>query len=780
MRQFLQNRHHYWIGLSILIIGILAVYIHAESIRYPYIGAVLERSAEDWAVKSVDASGKAASWQVQPGDRVIRIDGESPGERFDHDQVEHKSLVRATDVTFMRGDGTSYNILVKTETRDLLKILFSILMELLLLAIGLLAYRKNSGARLVRKFTAVNLVMALSILTLYSTEMKLSDFILSLCSIWLPYLLLSFCVGFVIRPVPVGLSKLLQVFRLFCMLFSCYALYGVTRDEIPGWIRETVQLVFLCSLVFTVITVMFCWKTIDRTEKNQALVLVTGLYLSLLPYIFLYALPDLIGGDHILSPEYALTGLVPLSATMMYVLGKRSILDMRLYLSRVLIHSVYFGSVFILFYLASSISKPGGLPVIFVVFIAVTYGYRICLKWSERNTKRRKEWVENQKLKLSIKLAEAQNIRDILNMLNEVIYSFMDVSGVCLLWHDGTRLLVQGSGEYKNLRLPNEEERPDPVFMQTHFDFSYLEPIHSGEAGRDFGYVCVGPKRNSSLLSPEERKLIDSVRVEALRLLTNAGQLAGLRREFQLMKAENAAYERRVSDIRFENRILLEAQQAERIRTSYFLHDHLLQNLIYLSRDLEELADGGKPGNHRVETWLKCLYDSQREIRSMCDELYPHVVDKAGLEESLNWLMRSCREKGLEAELKYEWAPALPPNHLLKTNLFRMIRELTNNVIKHAEATRLEVHVRCRLEKGIYCKVSDNGRGFNPADLYHRGNAQESKHFGLISVSNQIGYLGGELDIHSVPGEGTVVTLKLLQNEGEEYYGKPGQGSSAG
>lgn len=762
------NKNHIPILLAVVLFLLLAVHIHDESFRSPYIGAVLEREVgfgEPWVVVKVDPAGKAADWGMQPGDTVLKLDGH-PASHF-YAEGHSRSLLRVDEVTFSGKDGTVHTMKIVPDSGDLFKNLFSIVLEISLLAIGIAAYSKNPQSRLVRKFTAIHFVMASAILTLYSTEMALSDFVLSLCAVWLPYLLFSFCVSFVIRPASARFSGLLLAFRSFCLLFSGLAVYAVAGEEIPGWVRETVHSVFLFALAMIVVAIGLNWKRIDRTGRNLALVLVTGLYLSMLPYIFLYALPELMTGEYILSPDYALTGLLPLSVTMLYVLGKCSVIDMKLYISRVLVHSLYFCLVFLLFFIGTWLSQPLWAPVLFGGFATLTLGYRKAVKISERGTVRRKEWLERQKLQLSIQMAEIRNIRDILNMVGEMIQSFMDVTGVCLIWHDGVRLTVHGTGNYKTAGSMEDGKWLDREYLKDHFDFVYVETLRIGNEERAAGFLCVGPKRNSSLFAEEERAMIDSVRTEAFRLLTNAGQLAEMKREFRVMKENSAAVERHVSDMRQEQRILLEAQQAERMRTTYFLHDQLLQNLIFLSRDLEELADRGRLDIQRVETWLKCIYDSQRDIRLLCDELHPHIADKAGLEESLNWLMRFCKDKGVHAELSYEWGLEEEPDRMLRTNLFRMIRELVNNALKHSGADRILVRIWSKQGAPIVCTISDNGVGFDPQAFYQESRAWEGKHIGLISIGNQVACLGGHLDIRSVPGEGTVITLKLLEREGE-------------
>ncbi|WGU92388.1 ATP-binding protein [Paenibacillus dendritiformis] len=739
----------------------LAVYIHLETLRHPYIGAVLQRAEEGWKVTEIDPSGKAATGDVRQGDRVLTVDGLPVDKQFA--DKSKASLVRASMAEFMRGDGSVYEIQFKTESRDVLQSVFSIVAAALLQIIGLLAYYKNSASSTVRLFCLLNYVMAMVILTVYSTELLVSDLILSICSVWLPYLLLSFCVSFVLRAVPAVWSKTLYFFRLACILFSCYTIWAVSQHEIPGWIRETVHLVFMMTLLFILLMIRLYWRSLDRVEKNHALGLGAGLCFSFLPYLLLYAIPDLLWNGYILAPEYALIGLVPLSGVFLYILDKRSMVDMNIYLPRLLVHILYYGGVFLLIAFANRMDRPVWTAALFGGFAAGTLVYRRGLRRARQQAEGRREWLEQQKLKLSIQIAETRNIQDILSLISDMLHRVVDVEGVCMVWHDGTRLVVHGTGRYKDISGNEEDARwLDRGFLERGFDFEYVVPVAGNAGWACTGYLCMGPKGNLSLFSVEEKRLIDEIGREAARLLTNARLLTGLQKEFQHTKEQHACDAHPVhDDIRQMNRLLMEAQQAERVRLSYYLHDRLLQNLIFLSRDLEEMANQGRADNRQIASWLKCLYESQQDIRALCDELYPHIVDKAGLEESLRWLLRTAGEKGgLRVSLHYDW-PGESPDPLLKSNLFRMIRELVHNVLKHAEATELDVRVKRVEDEGIYCTVSDDGKGFDAGAFLEHIGSREGAHLGLISVNSQIGYLGGEMELHSTPGEGTRITLRL-------------------
>ncbi|UKS29351.1 ATP-binding protein [Paenibacillus sp. HWE-109] len=616
-----------WIAATIVCYLMLAVYIHIVSFNAPYLGIELgQSSSTGWPVESIDESGKAALWNIRPGDKIVAMDGNPRPKLIETDSGT--LLTRAGYIDVEKQDGTRLEFRSTPRASDIVQMMISAGLEVMLLGIGVFAVRMKPESRIIRQFYMLNGLMALCVLSQFSDEKTVSELIIILCSIWLPHLLLSFYLLLVFRTVLTRFKKLLAGYLVYSIVLSLSLVYFIAvGQDVYNWVVNILNLTVVGTLLLLAGITFVYWKTFGRQEQNQLLVLFSGLFLSLLPYTFLYAIPILLGEEPIVLIKYTLIGLIPFSGAITYLLIDRSMLDIRLYFPRLLIHGMYLGSSFALFTFASK--EPAvALYLLFVLFALLTFGYQKCLQRYRRKSQRQAEWLERQKLQLYKQLAEK-----------------------------GIKPHAQG-------------------------------------------------------------------------------------------------------DMIPYNRILLEAQQSERIRTTYYLHDHLLQNLIFLSRDLEELHDTGTADKEQIAVWLKCVYDSQRDIRTLCDDLYPHIIDKGDLKEALHWLMRTMQEKGdIRMELDYGLSPGEPANELIKTNLFRAIREIVHNAFKHSEAT--DMTIRLWMDRlTICCEIADNGKGFDIASVLYPSPEGE-RSFGLLSVHSQIRHLGGDTDIDSSPGNGTVVTIKL-------------------
>ena len=124
---------------------------------------------------------------------------------------------------------------------------------------------------------------------------------------------------------------------------------------------------------------------------------------------------------------------------------------------------------------------------------------------------------------------------------------------------------------------------------------------------------------------------------------------------------------------------------------------------------------------------------------------------------ALRWLAGWIAEKhGLTVELSSESVPARLAEDM-NVLLFESIREILFNVVKHAAVDDAHVDVRYADNKLRIAVLDEEGLGFDPDSVHSSGTSGAG--FGLFSIRERLGLLGGELEIDSAPGKGTRVTL---------------------
>jgi CheY-like chemotaxis protein len=144
--------------------------------------------------------------------------------------------------------------------------------------------------------------------------------------------------------------------------------------------------------------------------------------------------------------------------------------------------------------------------------------------------------------------------------------------------------------------------------------------------------------------------------------------------------------------------------------------------------------------------------------RSLNFELFPPVLQQAGLPAALAWLANWMQDK-YKVEVVLVADPRADSGRKdVRTLLFESVRELLFNAVKHAQADRIELELALTGDDQLCISVSDQGIGFDPAALHTRSMAGQVG-WGLFSIRERLTLLNGRFEIESSPGSGTRVQL---------------------
>lgn len=219
---------------------------------------------------------------------------------------------------------------------------------------------------------------------------------------------------------------------------------------------------------------------------------------------------------------------------------------------------------------------------------------------------------------------------------------------------------------------------------------------------------------------------------------------------------------------------LTRAEEGERQAIARDLHDDLGQLMTVVKLKVAKLQSGVEPADaDRIFAELsEMIGRGERGIRSLAAQLSPAVLYELGLIPALEWLAEEMKANyGLSVALTDDAADK-PMGQAARAILFRVIRELLINVAKHSGVTAARVTTR-RAGDALVVTVNDTGVGFDQNEVAarpHRG-------LGLPSVRERLSFIGGSIEIASVPGDGTQVTLTApLQTQAqvaEETFRRP-------
>jgi signal transduction histidine kinase len=209
------------------------------------------------------------------------------------------------------------------------------------------------------------------------------------------------------------------------------------------------------------------------------------------------------------------------------------------------------------------------------------------------------------------------------------------------------------------------------------------------------------------------------------------------------------------------------AEEKERRAIAADLHDHLGHSLALARIQLESLKEttSALEKNILVNDISKILLKAMQETKCLIFDLTSPVMNNTGLGPAISdWLEEHIARR---FNLKIEIVDNIRPEHQKKLGdnlqalLFRSVRELLTNVVKHARAEMVKVHLN-ENSNGIGIIVEDNGAGFDPP----RANEQkgETAGFGLFSIQERMIALGGSFNIRSEPGMGCRVELTVPED----------------
>ena len=263
------------------------------------------------------------------------------------------------------------------------------------------------------------------------------------------------------------------------------------------------------------------------------------------------------------------------------------------------------------------------------------------------------------------------------------------------------------------------------------------------------------------------------VSVEVRAKVLSDGRRIGLARDIsehkRLLASQQAMAEelegmvqRRTEQLRQLGADLEAAEDRERRKVAHDLHDDLGQILAAARIWLGSLLTHPDDTVKAMAGEAGALIDkANRATRSLAAQLAPAMLYELGLVPALEWLGQDMEHSFmLQVEIDDDGQPK-PLSHNARSILYRATRELLINAAKHARTHAAAVKIR-REGQSVVVRVSDAGVGFDATAL----TGDRPRGLGLLSVRERLSFIGGTVELNSVPGDGTVAVLRAPLDEG--------------
>ncbi|WP_118976426.1 sensor histidine kinase [Taibaiella koreensis] len=212
-----------------------------------------------------------------------------------------------------------------------------------------------------------------------------------------------------------------------------------------------------------------------------------------------------------------------------------------------------------------------------------------------------------------------------------------------------------------------------------------------------------------------------------------------------------------------EHKVLLakvEAQERSMNSLSMELHDNISQLLYLMQTNLKVIARTHTQlaGDKLMLATTDVLETIVRDIKNLGRSLNGELMKGLGLVSSLEAeVARLNSRQQLQGNVAVEGIVCTMPQEQ-ELMIFRIAQEAIHNVLKHSGARLLHITLQYSYDR-FRMDISDNGKGFSKEALY------AGKGIGMLSMHHRARLIGGDLELRSVPGEGTAIcfSIPLLQ-----------------
>jgi signal transduction histidine kinase len=216
-------------------------------------------------------------------------------------------------------------------------------------------------------------------------------------------------------------------------------------------------------------------------------------------------------------------------------------------------------------------------------------------------------------------------------------------------------------------------------------------------------------------------------------------------RKKQRMESQRVAIEIKAKEENVKN--VIEAQEKERERLARELHDGLVQEIRLMKGELEQ-ADFTDQKDR--ETLSERIASLKEDARNLAYAIMPSALSKTGLIEASRDLINNSFSDDIKASF-FSAQDHLDVPDQVKTNMYRILQEAINNIIKHSEAKEVDVSINL-LNAILIVTIEDEGIGFDTSN--------ETGSIGMKSMESRAQIMNGSLEIESSEN-GTILTLRV-------------------
>jgi len=769
-----------WLWLAISTYLILGSYLIYVTYSTPYLGIKLEEKNGQWLINEPYFKEWANKQNLSVGDIILEIDGHNINEL--NNNIKYYPVIRAAkELTFVNKEDGQLSHLQIAPFDVFQQFIYIFLLPacyfLLSLIVSFYLYKKQKNSSLINLLILFILIVSLAYVSIgasgrlnsVGTVVNRSSMIL--CLILLIHFLRNYFLYLNLKWLLINNIKLIYIIPLIIAILSFFSIIDPSMN--PLFSSITLWLFFiLLIIILGVLGIGYL-----KYKTPQLKIFLLSIISPLLPFLFLYAVPQIIFHKYILSADICSLFLMLIPYSFIFTQLTERIFDMEYYITRFRhyfnISFAFTAWLLIGLYWITDLSILRITEIFFFFFLSLIAFLYIKEKVDYHKRKilfsTKGDYIHRMYTTID-SIGRVVKIEDLLKKFVLEATLHLEIKHINVVTYDFQTQQVTSLNKSKGYsqnqidEILLEELRLGDIKKTEHF---YIAFIH-----QDINYkrILVVNHNKSIYLKEEELLWLELLLLYLNNFIENTKMVEEMLEQLkQVKEADNHQFPwlHKLLWLRFEQ---------EKYQLAQELHDTILQEQLHIARELHGAIHAKKIADIQMD--LSKVHDnmiaSLTDLRGYCENLKPPLLDTLGLNAALEKLIQKVCKRA-EFVLSYTMDRLYLEDERLNLMIYRIFQELMNNALKHSHANIVEIHL-LETDDGFEINYSDDGVGCKMDEIIIADS------MGIRGMQERVHSFNGKFSMDTDIGKGMSIRIKV--NEGEQthsqsyytYNGRPAHG----
>ncbi|MGE7111188.1 ATP-binding protein [Lysinibacillus sp. NPDC047702] len=754
----LTNSRWFWLTIGIYVI--IGIYLLFTSYSKPFLNIEIVEKGGNWIVTNPYYKDWANKFQIEPGDIILEVDEK---DIRNISNVKYEFVIRAANKLILEKPNGDI-VHVKIKPFDIPQQFYYVFVVptiyyFLSLILSVYLYLKQKKTPLLNLLILFILTVSLAYVSigasgiLNNVGIIVNRSSMLLCPVLLIHFLRLYFDFLNIKWLFINNIKILYVLPLTVVFLS---IYGIADRSTHVALSNIILGIFFLLLII-ILGIMISGNF--KYKIPQLKILLSSIIIPFMPFLFLYALPEVIFHKQLLSADICSLFLVLIPYSFICTQLTERLFDMEYFISR-LRHYFNFSFAFTIWlmiglYWITDLSISRMTEIFFFTFLSLIALFYIKEKIDYRKRKilfsTKGDYIHRLYTTVD-SIGRVVKIEDLLERFVQEVSLHLEIHHVYVLTYDFHTHAVTSTSKLKEYTQNQVDEvlieqlRLGDIKKTAHF---YIAFIHQDA---NFKRILVVDHNQSIYLKEEELLWLELVLLYLNNFIENTKMVEGLLEQLKHMKAADK------SQLPWLNKLLWLRFEEEKYQLAQELHDTNLQEQLHIAREMDVLVHTKNTVD--IQTKLSKIHEHMlatlNDLRGYCENLKPPLIDTLGLNAALEKLIQKIHKRA-EFVLIYTIDRLYLEDERLNLMIYRLFQELLNNALKHSYADTVEINL-FETENGFEINYSDNGVGCKMDDIILADS------MGIRGMQERVQAFNGQFSIITNLGEG--MSIRIMVNEG--------------